>query len=160
MKRLSPEEELMFTQTLKLLGSLSREVSYILCPETHRLKDMCEFYDSFLPDEPKNITITVDGKEETMKIQKGDIVNSWIVKQVIVSSFWRETNKTILNPDSLIPAIASEAVSEALKIKQATIDKMNAEQVEDFVKGKFGMSLEEAEELLKKATKKKRKKKK
>ena len=158
MQRMTPEEELMFTQTLKLLGSLSRNVAYILAPKTHQFKDMCEFYDSFLPTEPRKITITVDGIEESVIIKRGDIINSPIVKQVIYSSFWRETNATILNPDSLIPAIASEAVSEALRIRQEGIDKMNAEQVEVFVKGKFGMELDDAQKLLKKAKKRKKNK--
>lgn len=149
MKRISPEEQLMYSQTLKVLGSLSPEVAYILCPKTHKFKDMCDLYDSFLPEKPKTIEVEIDGETESVTVKRGDIINSKIVQKVLTNSFWRETNASILNPDSLIPAITADAISEALRIKQEMVNIMNEKQIKKFVEKKFDLSLEELEAKLK-----------
>lgn len=154
MKRISPEEQIMYSQTLKILGSLSPEVAYILCPKTHLFKDMCDFYDSVLPEEPKKIEVEIDGKKEGVTVQRGDIINSKIVQKVLTNSFWRETNASILNPDSLIPAITADAISEALRIKQEMVNLMNEKQIKQFVEKKFDLSLEDLELKLKEITEK------
>lgn len=155
MRNTSPEEQLLYAQTLKLLGSLSDNVAFILCPKTHKFKDMCDFYDSFLPEEPKTIEVTIDGVKESVTVKRGDIINSLIVNKVIFNSFWRETNRTILNPDSIIPAITAEAVSESLRVKQQMVNIMNEKQIKKFVEEKFSLSLEEIDKLVKKKGKKK-----
>jgi len=126
-------------QTFELLGQLSAEIAYIICPETFRLYRLAALYDSFLPEEPEKVPYEDENgltkhvvlkktlrKDDGEIIRHGTILGSEYFQTVLTGSFWAEFNKRISSMDPA-PAIAAAAAVKTAMSKTRSEEKRKKE---------------------------------
>lgn len=129
-----------FIKAFELLGATAPEIAYMCSPKAQKLRNMAQYYERLLGEEPKELIYEGnDGKFRKIIIQRETISKSKILKKVIRNLHWMEFNETQREKLSELKMLmAASAVGKSLKTVQKKLDE---KVIEKYLLDNFDLSL-------------------